>query len=93
MIIIPVKYQQQGGKITLKVNVSEQGLWLLDRPSQLSQMFLHSAFCLYIWSNSSLSCRPFLPAQKPSCLISPMPEITPIITMDCRVDIIVCDAD
>jgi len=22
-----------------------------------------------------------------------MPEITPIITMDCRVDIIVCDAD
>jgi hypothetical protein len=56
IIHIPVRHRQQGGKITLKVNIAEPGRSLLDRPLLLSQMFLHSVFCLYIWSNSSVSC-------------------------------------
>jgi len=55
IIHIPVRHRQQGGKITLKVNIAEPGRSLLDRPLLLSQMFLHSVFCLYIWSNSSVS--------------------------------------
>ena len=43
IIHIPVRHRQQGGKITLKVNIAEPGRSLLDRPLLLSQMFLHSA--------------------------------------------------
>ena len=56
IIHIPVRHRQQGGKITLKVTIAEPGQSFLGRPLMLLQMFLHSAFCLYIWPNSSLSC-------------------------------------